>query len=203
MTDQPGWIKLAQGSDGAVLQAGGAWTIEYAADLERTVDSLPTDSAARALDLAGIEAIDTAGAWLIARAADQDNARVEGASPAALRLIAAVHQADQPVQMRPDATNPFLRVVAEMGESVSKSLREFAGIIGFFGATLVALFSLMRNPGRIRWHAVITRFETVGVNALGIVGLMSFLIGRGHRAAGRGAAGAVRAGKLYDQSRRA
>jgi len=71
MTDQPGWIKLAQGRDGAVLQAGGAWTIEHVADLERTVDSLPKDSAARALDLAEIEAIDTAGAWLLARATGQ------------------------------------------------------------------------------------------------------------------------------------
>jgi hypothetical protein len=31
MNDQPGWIKLAQERDGAVLQAGGAWTIEHAA----------------------------------------------------------------------------------------------------------------------------------------------------------------------------
>ena len=53
MTDQPGWIKLAQGRDGAVLQAGGAWTIEHVADLERTVDSLPKDSAARALGVRG------------------------------------------------------------------------------------------------------------------------------------------------------
>ena len=71
MTDQPGWIKLAQGRDGAVLQAGGAWTVEHAAELERTVDLLPKDSAARALDLAEIEAIDTAGAWLLARATGQ------------------------------------------------------------------------------------------------------------------------------------
>ncbi len=129
------------------------------------------------LDIGGIDRMDTAGAWLIARAADVDNARVDGASAAAIRLIDAVREADQPVQMRPEATNPFLRVIAEMGESVGNSLREFLGIIGFFGATLASLFSLMRNPGRIRWHAVITRFETVGINALGIVGLMSFLIG--------------------------
>ena len=74
MTDQPGWIKLAQGRDGAVLQAGGAWTIEYAADLEQKVEQLPKDTGAGALDLAGIEAIDTAGAWLLARATGQGEA---------------------------------------------------------------------------------------------------------------------------------
>jgi len=74
MTDQPGWIKLAQGRDGAVLQAGGAWTVEYAADLDRQVEQLPKDSGARMLDLGGIEAIDTAGAWLLA--AQRGKARV-------------------------------------------------------------------------------------------------------------------------------
>ena len=70
MTDQPGWIKLAQGRDGAVLQAGGAWTIEHAADLEQKVESLPKDGV-QAWDLTEIEAIDTAGAWLLARATGQ------------------------------------------------------------------------------------------------------------------------------------
>ena len=40
-----------------------------------------------------------------------------------------------------------------------------------------AFFILMMNPGRFRWHAVVQHFDMVGVRALGIVGLMSFLIG--------------------------
>src|SRR5689334_23160053 len=75
MNDHPGWIRLAQEGDGAVLQAGGAWTVEFVAELEQQVGSLPKDTAAQALDLAEIDALDTAGAWLLARATGQGGDR--------------------------------------------------------------------------------------------------------------------------------
>src|SRR3546814_6957913 len=46
-----------------------------------------------------------------------------------------------------------------------------------FGATLIAAWNVMRHPRRFRINAVVQRFEVVGVSALGIIGLMSFLIG--------------------------
>src|SRR5512138_807561 len=51
------------------------------------------------------------------------------------------------------------------------------GLVGFFGATLIAFGSLISHPKRFRVNAVIQRFDLVGVRALGIIGLMSFLIG--------------------------
>jgi phospholipid/cholesterol/gamma-HCH transport system permease protein len=35
----------------------------------------------------------------------------------------------------------------------------------------------MRHPRRFRFNAVVMRFEVVGIHALGIIGLMSFLVG--------------------------
>ncbi|MBU0775685.1 MAG: ABC transporter permease, partial [Alphaproteobacteria bacterium] len=51
------------------------------------------------------------------------------------------------------------------------------GLLGFFGGTLVATWNIIRHPSRFRVNAVVQRFEVVGVSALGIIGLMSFLIG--------------------------
>jgi phospholipid/cholesterol/gamma-HCH transport system permease protein len=51
------------------------------------------------------------------------------------------------------------------------------GLIGFLGATLVGFANLIRRPKRFRVNAVVQRFDVVGVRALGIIGLMSFLIG--------------------------
>src|SRR3546814_12512126 len=42
---------------------------------------------------------------------------------------------------------------------------------------LIALFIQIRARRRIRWNAIVTRFQAVGVDALPIIGLMSFLIG--------------------------
>jgi hypothetical protein len=51
------------------------------------------------------------------------------------------------------------------------------GLLGFFGATLIGLANVVSRPKRFRWNAVVQRFDVVGIRALGIIGLMSFLIG--------------------------
>src|SRR5688572_14032952 len=51
------------------------------------------------------------------------------------------------------------------------------GLLGFFGALLISTGNIIRHPRRFRFNAVVTRFDVVGVRALGIIGLMSFLVG--------------------------
>jgi phospholipid/cholesterol/gamma-HCH transport system permease protein len=55
--------------------------------------------------------------------------------------------------------------------------RTLLGLLGFFGAVLITSWGVIRHPRRFRMHAVIRQFEVVGVEALAIIGLMSFLIG--------------------------
>ena len=74
MADGPGWIELAQERDGATLRAGGAWTVEHAAALDRLVSELPAGGQAAALDLSEVTLLDTAGAWLLARASGHGGA---------------------------------------------------------------------------------------------------------------------------------
>jgi phospholipid/cholesterol/gamma-HCH transport system permease protein len=180
MTDQPGWIRLAQGRDGAVLQAGGAWTVEYAADLDRQVDSLPKDGPAQALDLAGVEAIDTAGAWLLARA----SGRGEGHEipwqnlppefqPLAERVLAA---GPKVVPDRP-GRRTITDWVADVGEGIEEALADAVNLIAFFGEFVLATGRVIVNPRRFRWVSLLVHIEQTGINAVPIVGLISFLVG--------------------------
>jgi phospholipid/cholesterol/gamma-HCH transport system permease protein len=88
-----------------------------------------------------------------------------------------VDRADQPVRAHPEHVPSFYRVVEEVGAAVSQAGKTLLGLLGFFGGMIVALGTVIANPRRFRWNAVIQRFEVVGVSALGIIGLMSFLIG--------------------------
>jgi phospholipid/cholesterol/gamma-HCH transport system permease protein len=51
------------------------------------------------------------------------------------------------------------------------------GLLGFMGATAIAFWNIFTHPRRFRLNATVHRFEVVGVSALGIIALMSFLIG--------------------------
>src|SRR3546814_19552653 len=55
--------------------------------------------------------------------------------------------------------------------------RSLYGLLGFLGATTIAFWNVLRDLRRFRFNATVHRFEVVGVSALGIIGLMSFLIG--------------------------
>lgn len=166
------------GDEGATLRLLGRYTLARIGGVhDRLIAETGEHGAIRRIDLSAIERIDTVGAWVVGRLAESTGARIVGASPEATLLIDAVKQADQPVTIRPDRVPPFVRVLSELGESVRSSLAELAGLLTLFGGTIITAFALLRHPGRIRWSAVVTRFETVGLHALGIVGLMSFLIG--------------------------
>ena len=71
----------------------------------------------------------------------------------------------------------FRRTVAELGEYVVEAGQVFYGLLNFLGATLIGFWNLIKRPQRFRLNAVVQRFDLVGVRALGIIGLMSFLIG--------------------------
>ena len=129
------------------------------------------------LDLSGIERIDTIGAWVIHRFAREHDAAIEGLSGDSQYLLEQVEAADQPVAMRPAYVSPFTRVLGEVGEATVTAGRMMLGLLGFLGATVIAFGNVIRHPRRFRFNATVQRFEVVGVSALGIIGLMSFLIG--------------------------
>lgn len=168
---------IEDGGEAATLRLLGRYTL---ARIGGVHDRLMAEAGSRQIgriDLSAIERIDTVGAWVVSRLAAMTGGQIVGASPEAALLIEAVERADQPVTIRPSPVHPFVRVISEVGESVRGSLSELAGLLTLFGGTILTGFALLRHPGRIRWGAVVTRFETVGIHALGIVGLMSFLIG--------------------------
>jgi phospholipid/cholesterol/gamma-HCH transport system permease protein len=129
------------------------------------------------IDLSGVERMDTVGAWLVYRAVRDRGAKVVGASPESQSLLDQVAEFDKPVQVRPEERPTFVRMVGEIGEWIAESGRTLVGLLGFFGATLVGLANIVSHPKRFRLNAVVQRFDVVGVRALGIIGLMSFLIG--------------------------
>jgi phospholipid/cholesterol/gamma-HCH transport system permease protein len=129
------------------------------------------------LDLSDVQRMDTIGAWLVHRTARDRDGRIRNASPDHKYLIDQVSQYDQPVKVRPDPPPPVMRVLNEVGDATIVAGRTMYGLLGFFGALLISIFNVLTHPRRFRVNAVVQRFEVVGVHALGIIGLMSLLVG--------------------------
>jgi len=161
--------------DKTVVRFSGPMTLARIENLPERLEGLPQDHLV--LDLSDVQRMDTVGAWLIHRLVRDRGAKVVGANDEQCELLEQVGKADQPVKIRPDKTLPLFRVLDQMGAATAVAGRTMLGLLGFFGALLIATWNVFRYPRRFRFAAVVQRFEVVGVNALGIVGLMSFLVG--------------------------
>ena len=145
------------------------------------------DQPVERIDLSQVGAFDTVGAWTVVRLAQEREAEITGGSDEAMRLIAAVRgddAADQELAeglaSAPEEDRQLTlpgRIVQGLGTSMADYWTGMLSLIGFIGAMVMAGIQLARHPSRFRWTSLIRQLELVGVDALPIVGLMSFLIG--------------------------
>jgi len=135
------------------------------------------DGPVKRVDLSDVDRLDTIGAYLVHRFAARNDAEIAGLNDDQRHLMEQVQRADQPVSVRPVHVNAFTRVLDEVGSAMTTAGQTLVGLLGFMGATVLAFGQVIRHPRRFRYNSVVHEFESVGVSALGIVGLMSFLIG--------------------------
>jgi len=152
-------------------------TIADAPGVETLLDE-PAPERPLLLDLSAVTQIDTVGAWLVHRSLrDRPGSDLVGASPEALRLLAEVSAADRPCPIRPEPGPLLLVQLEHMGHAIIRAIHTLGEGLGFIGIVLLAAGRALRGRPPLRWQAVTRQVELAGVNALGIVGLMSFLIG--------------------------
>jgi phospholipid/cholesterol/gamma-HCH transport system permease protein len=168
--------------DTRVLRFAGRLTVARVNEVARRLRALTPDRRSTVIDISNIERMDTTGAWLIYRLIRDWTkagavATIEGADAEALRLIEQVGANDRPVKIRPDRTNPILRRLGQVGDYVIEAVETLGGFLAFLGEAMRVMVRTIFSRGRFRWPAIIRQMEMVGVNALGIVGLMSFLVG--------------------------
>jgi phospholipid/cholesterol/gamma-HCH transport system permease protein len=174
MSSAADFRQSVDGDRSAVLFSGDL-TISSIRDLPKRLDAVGEQRLL--VDLSQVSRMDTVGAWLVHRLVRGRDAEIVGANEHFEVLLQQVAQADQLVKVRPDRTPPLYRVLGQIGGATAMAGRTLAGLLGFFGALLISLGNVIMHPRRFRVNAVTQQFEVVGIHALGIVGLMSFLVG--------------------------
>jgi phospholipid/cholesterol/gamma-HCH transport system permease protein len=181
----PATIIALEESGRLVLRAEGAWVVGDAAEIDRRLRALGLPSGRQVtLDLGAVERLDTTGAWLLLRTEHELTARGNRVALTNVRaslepLLAQVRTRGGGVPL-PHPIPPhhtFVGFVARIGEVTVSALHRLYSIVGFGGLVAVMVAALFRRPGRLRLTATLVQMEQTGLDAMPIVGLLSFLIG--------------------------
>lgn len=174
-------LAAAEGAD--VLRLAGTWTIDHLAAIDGPLSRIATQGDRPLLvDPAGIERMDTAGAWLIARLKrdgerERRPVRIADPPPALAGLLGQVLATLRPPPPRPRPIPALVAMLLALGAFTIDLGRRIARVLSFFGLLLVTLGRVARQPARLRLTSVVFHMKAVGVDAVPIVVLMSFLIG--------------------------
>ena len=165
------------------LALSGRWTTRRIAMVDHELRALemPANTGI-VLDLAEVDALDTAGAWLIDRterafAAQGASVSLENIAPAHAQLLETVRANDTMDPEPPETGNAFVAVVERVGKATYHFADEARDLVNFLGHSVLVLGRSIRHPGKVRLTPLVHHIEQAGLNAVPIVGLISFLIG--------------------------
>ncbi len=170
-------------SPGEVRAAvSGRWTAEHAARIERIVAELSEQTEGRLVfDLAGVERLDTLGAWVLDRTRHEFEGRglataVVNATPEQTILLDEIaYRGFQEVPRV--AHSSFVSFLVDVGQSVAGAGRDLVGGTAFLGELVSALVRVIVHPRRFRGSAVINQLEQIAYRGVPIIVLISFLVG--------------------------
>jgi phospholipid/cholesterol/gamma-HCH transport system permease protein len=169
------WMAQAGASAGRICRLQGAWNAQ---GLAREPDSrLPAGTRHITLD-ASATTLDTSGALLLVRSMAQWQAA--GATVDASALTDAQRQLLDLVHRRALALPPAgrsLGLLGDIGRAALTALDELRALLAFVGELVWRGAPLLLRPWRVRWREVIHEIDAAGLRAIGIIGLLSFLIG--------------------------
>jgi phospholipid/cholesterol/gamma-HCH transport system permease protein len=178
-------IAASEEAGSFVLAATGQWLVATAAEIDQRLRALEVPSSRKVtLDLGGIDRLDTAGAWLLLRTEHELTARGNAVAMRNLRanfepLFDQVRAGGMVVPAphpRP-AHHTITGFLARIGVVTLGLIARAYSLLGFFGDVCIAAGGILLHPKRLRLTALVAQMEQTGVNAVPIVGLLSFLIG--------------------------
>ncbi len=164
------------------LTLSGSWTARGMGTIESRIDTVLLSARINTVaDGARIEALDTAGAWVLHKLLlrlRNEGAEITllGLRPELAKLLETVTQglADLPATPAPPSPPSTLE---RIGRHTSEAFSQGAAMLAFIGESAVALAGSIVHPARFRWRPILYNIRSAGFDALPIVGLLSFLLG--------------------------
>ncbi|MCB0310508.1 MAG: ABC transporter permease, partial [Bdellovibrionales bacterium] len=132
------------------------------------------------IDGAGLQEIDSAGAMHLVKTLSLsggsiNQARLINFSSEQEALIRLVAERLEDATDLPKAKK--FSVLARVGRSGVSAIAAVLGILNFLGFAAIGFFELLKSPQKFRYRETVAQLEAACVSAIGIVALVTFLIG--------------------------
>lgn len=163
------------------VQVLGRWTYETVGAIDKAAEAYQVDDHEYVtFDLTQTEAIDTSGAYVLARALSGSEGDIIvfhtiGATEGQKKLLTAAAEARRGDP--PRVTRPWYDALSRLGEATVRGVNEVYDTVAFIGRVAVVLGKSVFQPNRVRWRSVVSLLERVGLDAIPIVVVLSFFIG--------------------------
>lgn len=158
------------------LRLAGNWTLQHAGALTGALRSAPAGAAS--IDASGVDRLDTVGVLQLMRYARRNDIDFDAIEfhPDHHALVSAIEDVadDRPKKKREYGVAAAL---GRLGFAVEDNWKEIVALVSFLGENLLKMLRMAKEPRRFRATATVHHMEQVGLDAVPLVILLSFLVG--------------------------
>ncbi|MGQ0751281.1 MAG: MlaE family ABC transporter permease [Betaproteobacteria bacterium] len=181
MNDSRDWIQHEVEDGADVLYLSGVWRLSNLGPITQALQNLGLAPRGRyVIDGSRLEALDTAAGFMLFRhladtGCTEPMLSERSFDPKHERLLALVRERMECPPARVRSTHPGL--VRHVGAAALEVWRILKAHNAFVGAVALELLALLRRPRLFRLKETVSQFETICLDAIPIVALITFLIG--------------------------
>jgi len=159
------------------LLVSGDWTFRQAVRLLVLIAGSGTGI--QTIDARAITRLDASGSKLLLILMDRLGLPLPtlASKPEHAALIEAVRNSGAPLPAPPSAGKPFHRMLEAVGRWVANAYGNILIFLDFLGRTLLSLMESLFNPRHWRVTSIVFHMQAVGLNAVPLVMLLSFMVG--------------------------
>lgn len=179
-------VETRDDGQGLVLVLSGDWETATVSVVDAQMRKLEqsTDPRPLTVDLSGLTRFDTAGAWLVVRLRQAHLSRggqfdIVGANKGAETLISAVGRAveNRKTELAKPSGSLFLSMFEAIGRAVHAAWKDFLLAMHVLGATIRGAQLKLGRGHAVNPAAIFHQIDRMGVGAIPIIILMSFIVG--------------------------
>ncbi len=178
---RPTWIEYALQDGVNVLRLQGHWRLASLPELVGQIRALePRAGLPCVLEGSALKELDTAAGFMLfsnlcARGFTGSQVALRDMDPRHERLLALVR--DRMAAPAVHAPTPHQGIIQHVGAATERLLATLLTHNAFIGNVALELLALVRRPGLFRFRETVAQFESVVLDGIPIVALVTFLIG--------------------------